>query len=593
MDDNNIASCTTLSATNDSLADNAGATTNDYVDYGSSTCYGVRASNDAGYSPLSNTYLVLVGPGRFQVVNPDVNAALNTIAGDGNRYTVARDLTDQVAWNTSNGADGYRIVRDGNVIADINDSGTHFYQDGHTYGDISTYYVQAYSQWGSTRSNYVNSDNAVQLNSPPKAPSISGNSIDGGGNNPTTQSSNYVNLSGTASGSPTYGVALSRLSANVSSQSCSAISGRGSNNIGDLGNVPGNALTDSYIGWGSSSCYRAYAYNPAGTSPASNDIKLNQMPSPFNVTKSVETQKGFDMKSTKIDDTTLSDWYDSDNADGGTGFHYSYVSNRVYEISRPLVYDLAWSSSVGRDGNYSVDFNSLYCANRSATDLSTQDPVADSNESRSVQNLTVGCSYRLTLTSTAANGLTRNSPTTTVITSPNVADETDAYILTAKVSGTNKAARWLDTAVNYTNGGYTSSAHSQIDAYSNIYFTKQGDPGLGGEHHWDFSANGGGHIRTMSDSSNMTGLDTYAHTQTNMQWLSSGDDRLPNNTLMKSVYLAFDGNVGATSCVVNTDQNQSSCATSFGSSSNPNDNAFYPESAYNLKRHPIYVTVQY
>lgn len=223
-----------------------------YVDtgrpWGSTQVYYVVVSGPGGTSPQSNSVSLTVVPQKPAFININPAAAC---AGN----TVARDLTNCLAWTPRVGAVGYKLYKDGNQI--YSGPATTFTDStGNAYGDAHIYTVIAYNTGANGSGGNSFTSDPVTLMSPPKAPTPG---IQDYASHPATRDgNNYVSW-----------------------------------------NNPGNALryeylrdgagtattalnyTDGAPGWGSTHTYSVRACNNAGCGPYSGNVVGRQPPAPF------------------------------------------------------------------------------------------------------------------------------------------------------------------------------------------------------------------------------------------------------------------------------------------------------------------------
>ena len=458
------SSCDNMDAVNDSgLTNNNGSRSNNYVSFGQGACYGVKAYNDAGYSPMSNTSREYQAPSTFGFQNVNSTAGLNDSA-NGYLYTVARDNTNQLSWNESYGAEGYEIYRSNGDYITYVGADVHSWRENASNGNVRGYFIRAYVDWNDPAGNKrkVTDTSIVTLVSPPTAPQISAVAND---DSTASKSTNYVYVNN-------YGVNTARVTIYRAQQAASnpqCTTNSALTNSADGTNGDGNA------DWGSSTCYQARAYNDAGASPLSNTATANQLPGKFGFNSWQNTRN-----------------YLASYAEGFIGLTNSSNNNNDGSSSRrnqSLSYSLGWGASLGssrynliygykNDNNatrndwsgngYSVCggansgiMNSLMPSSSvDNTQCFLDDDPARKITSYQTSNLSPGSYYRAVAVAVGNNG-TRRGSSTEFATSPTIPKFTSVYSYKRQVdnagpNGSSYMARVANVSLATTFGSATS-----------------------------------------------------------------------------------------------------------------------------------------
>ncbi len=181
-----------------------------------------------------------------------------TDRASGLRYTVARDLQNQLAWTTSYGVVGYRVYAENNLntpLATITSAGTQYHRFTTEYGDVRSYVVRAYNAGGES---YVSEP--ITLVSPPSASSASATDPDTSTRSTTTDS--RLTISSRAAN--TDGFRFFKSEGTVASN-VSLCSPATWNPVPSM-NFSGGAANsnDATAAWGTTSCYQVVGFNDAG-----------------------------------------------------------------------------------------------------------------------------------------------------------------------------------------------------------------------------------------------------------------------------------------------------------------------------------------
>ena len=353
------------------------------LDWGTTYTYSVIVTGYAGQSAESNKVRLTVVPEktRFININPtqgltNVNSA-GTEAGTTNgvanqKYTVARDLTNQLVWEARKGATSYKVL-DANDKVIYNGPNT-MTQHARDYGDVTTYTVIPSNTGENGSGGQGLESDPVTLISPPKAGVIgvvanddtsktpSSNTVTI--NSPVPNAKGYIFKSGTANGKTNEFIRM----ATAGSQKHS-------------------------VNWGSTTWYSVVAFNDAGNGLESNNVEAKQKPGPFAITGVNQTARSYYTNRLEYDGTAA-----------GT---------------QPGAVSASWGGSAGANGyTYSVDVENAFggsivggTANRSGNITGT---------GFSLNSVNPGTIYQVKVTSKAANGTTREAAVKRFQTAPDV-----------------------------------------------------------------------------------------------------------------------------------------------------------------------------
>lgn len=353
--------------------------------WGSTQAYHVVVSGYAGQSASSNVVSLTVVPDKPRFVNIQSTAALaETNTGTpragtvnpltGARYTVARDLTNQLVWTPMAGATGYRVTDEtgATIYTGTATSTTH----GTTYGNVKTYRVTAFNvgQNGSG-GNSLPSD-PVQLVSPPTAPSIAVTAND--------------DTSITADSSNTARVVTPP--ANAKGYRYESGGASGATNTTPFTSGTGTSANQR-VGWGSTTWYGITAYNDAGFGPESPSVVANQKPGPFQLVDITQTARSVYTNNLEFDG--------------------------VAAANQPGAVTADWGDSAGRsDYTFSVRLHDSFGG---AAVAGTSDRSASITASEATTTtMTPGSIYYYAVRANAANGTFRDATTRYFQTAPDV-----------------------------------------------------------------------------------------------------------------------------------------------------------------------------
>lgn len=353
------------------------------LNWGQTYLYHAVVTGYAGQSTTSNTVSLTVVPDKPTFVNKNVTATLaqtNTgtpLAGTTNplpnaKYSVARDLVNQLVWSPMSGATGYRVV-DGNGVVIYNGPATTVSQ-ATNYGDVRTYTVTAYNvgQNGSGGDSFPS--DPITLISPPKAPAI--NVVANDNTAIVADSSNTVNIGTVPANTKGY--------------------------IYDSGTTSGNTLeftrgtstnANQRVAWGSTTWYSVAAYNDAGISPESTSVNALQKPGPFAIVDITQTARSVYTNKLEFDGVAAANEPGAVHADWGDS-----AGRASYDFA-VTIYDSFGGAIVGGTNYRAANTTS------SSADTTTMTP---------------GSIYSYAVTAKAANGMTRDATTRYFQTAPDV-----------------------------------------------------------------------------------------------------------------------------------------------------------------------------
>ncbi|MBC9705836.1 MAG: hypothetical protein H9W81_12865 [Enterococcus sp.] len=356
--------------------------------------YYVVAHGYMGDSSPSNTVTLRVTPDAtsFVYIQPTRGQDGSDISG----YTVARDLNNQISWAASAGENiRYNLfILEGSTKKLIYSGPATTYKDtGKSYGATTRYTVVPFNSTlpaptpnrnGVTGGDAPDSP-AVDLISPPLAPSITVDRL----NDTTTPSRsgpvNKINVTNSGDKNPT-AKCHQYFAGSAQSTATSQITSKVTATQFEHG-----------VAWGSSTYYRAIACNDAGDSPFSNTIGINQIPGPFDINSLVNNEGYVRARSVeeRVESIRLI------NKEGKMSASWSASAGSAqYSVSRSVI-DYLGGGVLPGSFNYNSGIGST--TERSAV----------------MTKVHPGALYRVTVTAKAANGTTRSTDAT-LLTKPDV-----------------------------------------------------------------------------------------------------------------------------------------------------------------------------
>jgi prepilin-type N-terminal cleavage/methylation domain-containing protein len=379
----------------------ASTTANPFLDdpnlaWGETYQYYVVAQGFSGDSAPSTKINLRVTPQPTQFINIDP-----TRGQDGSsitNYTVARNLNNQLTWAVSTGENiKYRLYTvNGAVKTQIYDGPlTTFTHTGRSYGDVTRYVVVAYNDpiQGFSKNNpsavtggtSVDSP-PVDLVSPPKQPTLSGDARNDLTAIKTATATNVLTITNAASNPTAKGYEF-----RYGSSSAGAAD--------TLGSKSAASTWSDQPGWGTTRYYSATAYNDAGSSPVTTPpVKLDQIPGPFTISSL------------------------SNNTGYGNVIVQGGETGDLASVNQKGTMEASWTASAGKT-SYNVDrwiANGLGARQMSKTVMDWEsDKSGITTENTNFPNSHPGVIYGVQVQAVAANGLTR-AVTKTLLTRPDV-----------------------------------------------------------------------------------------------------------------------------------------------------------------------------
>ena len=367
----------------------SGPTVTSYVDpslnWGQTYVYHAIVTGYAGQSGTSNTVSLTVVPEKPAFVNLNVTKLIGDVnnvgaeAGTttplaGAKYTVARNLTNQLSWTPRSGATGYKVVDStGRVVYDGPNT---TFLDPRNYGDVTKYRVTAYNvgQNGSGGNSIISDE--ITLISPPKAPTAGVTAND--------------NTAIVANSSNTVRVVTTPANTNGFIYQSGTMNNQASTS--EFNRTTGTSVNQN-VGWGSTTYYGIAAYNDAGIGPESTLVVANQKPGPFDFTDITQTARSVYTNNLEYDGVAASNQPGSVTADWG---------------------DSAGRSSYDISVGISDSFGGTVVAGTNLRTANLTDSVATTN------TMTPGSIYYYTVRANAANGTYRDATTRYFQTAPDV-----------------------------------------------------------------------------------------------------------------------------------------------------------------------------
>lgn len=258
--------------------------------------YYVTATSPYGPSDPSNQITLTVLPPAPVVSNintlksqSDIKSGTAAETGtsyilSGAKYTVARDLNNQVVWSPSTGAENYTIFRNGDPITNVPNTGaaSYTYVDtnvalGPNYGRTTKYAVIATNS-GHNSGGSSTASNQATLVSPPTASPATASAQNSSAD--SVFSSNQLTITSRAANTSGFKIKRETTQAANTTPTCSSAV-----EVGGLQLTTANSVTDSTnlqgVRWGSASCYVVVPYNDAGNGLTTSIYDIDQLPAPF------------------------------------------------------------------------------------------------------------------------------------------------------------------------------------------------------------------------------------------------------------------------------------------------------------------------
>lgn len=372
---------------------------------------------------------------------PAASVTTQSIAS-GNRYTVARNLTNQLSWGvtdtaTTNGYGivGYNLYESSNLstpVATVNSAGTSFTQVPSVYGNVKTYVVRAYNEGGESPVSFP-----VTLISPPNASGFTVADPDTSTRSTTTDS--VITVTSRAANTVGFRVAKNENAVASTVNLCAPSTWSStSSNI----NFADNDTQDANAAWGSTSCYRLTPFNDAGNGVASTR-DVDHLPGKFTFTtitnpsimRVIDTNRGLNGQLNAGLNLPYC-WNDRNgNAGGSQDLNCKGGATQQADAYNPvgmfgsisntyLDVNLVWTDSKYAYKDYVVTRERIWSDNKvdqNATVKSIHNAVYVGNDSQSLrfQNEQPGSVFEFTVTAKAENDKTRDR-TTQHLTRPDI-----------------------------------------------------------------------------------------------------------------------------------------------------------------------------
>lgn len=409
-----------------------------------------------GNSLKSNEVNLNVTPAAPEIINmntkkniEDVLGAVNesgtlysSAATVGAPYTVARNLKNQISWSPVNGAESYKVYRDGSLVYSSDPSEPYFIDDDLTYGDIKSYTVIA--TIATVNGSGGDGDQSVSrsLISPPKASVFTATPDD---NTSTNATYSINNLAVTSRAANTTGFTVKRITAQTATVNCASATAVPA--LSFTGNSVSDGIAQASVRWGSTTCYVLTGYNDAGNGPESNATAL-QMPGKFAVNSLQEPSVRAQLNSYYVLEEYI------DNTFGGR-FNSDYT--------------IGWSAPAGKSStSYSV-IKTRVESGAGVVEPASQ-TFATNATSYGFANITPGSLYKFNVTAKSANGRERKTADITGVTRPTIPLESHSIIQGA---GGDNFRRRVSVYRDVPNGLLT-----QVEAKT--WYVNHGEPGYTG-----------------------------------------------------------------------------------------------------------------
>lgn len=386
--------------------------------------------------------------------------------GQGLRYTVARGLTNQLSWNTTNGVVGYRIYDPTNMtapLATITASGTQYGQLPANYGDVRTYVVRAYNAGGESFTS-----NTITLVSPPRASAATAADPDTSVRSTTTDS--VVTIATKQANTDGFRTYKSEGFGASTQNYCNPTTWNAAPTL-NFATTDGTK-TDNNAAWGSNSCYRLVPFNDAGPGVASTASVLHR-PGKFAITQAFNTSTmrvidtGRDLNGGGGGLSLPWCWTDpygrvianDMNCSGGYGHNYSaYYPIGMFGTAdnTPTNIALRWNESSGAYKDYSVVRTRLATSQARvdqtpATSITTAAAYVSGGQGINYNNEMPGSVYRFAITATGQNDLTRQR-VTEMVTKPDIPHHMQGIYYVKNLGGYNGTRINLNVHVSAIRG---------------------------------------------------------------------------------------------------------------------------------------------
>lgn len=464
--------------------------------WGEQYVYTVVANCGTTVSKRSNQLILYVVPDKPEIINLNVNKNLGDVlttatetgtrstsaATVGKKYSVARDLTNQVVWLPENGATSYKVYRDGLFLAATPDT---TYLDTATYGDDYNYQISAVGQpcpgiagCGGEGAKSVQE----QLISPPIASEIQKPTNvlfpnDASKNNaltakdpvrPDTSARDTTtdnNIRVVKLAPYTNGFRTSRVTTTAADVNCTLASRYGPMDFTTTYNAAAKTYTvtaaagklDSTVEWGSTTCYSLTPYNAAGEGVAA-EVKVNQYPGRFGITGAGSSTYQHINESAGLPGGAQC-WVSNNGAtytpcNSGAGLSsgnryaiglFGSVNNQKANLN------LVWGQSLNAFNGYKI--NKTRTETGGITDQgsvsSTNSAVyVNGSQSSRFLNEMPGSAFTMNVVASAANNAARTASSENIVTSPDIPGKLESVIQTKGGADTFRTKTIVGTYVN-------------------------------------------------------------------------------------------------------------------------------------------------
>lgn len=373
---------------------------------------------------------------RPVVANITQAAAPTVNVHAGARYTVARGLTNQLAWNTTFGTTGFNIYKNGSTepVKTITGTSTLFWQDLADFGNADEYTIKAFNAGGESIAS-----TQVPLYSPPKASQFSASAPDLSVSKTVTDTAFTVtNRSPNTTGFIGYRTSATNAAATVFCDTAVAVPAL--NSLATTLDPNYKHIRDNNAGWGTTLCYKFVPFNDAGLGIISDNIEVKHKPSKFNFVSSTSTKFGFlDVNRALpagaqcwVTNRSRTLYPCNENYGLSTNNRYA-VGLFVAEGSRDILAQrtditVAWSEAVNAYGGYTVEkvrTSTGGTVNQGSPASTNSASYVKAAQSSIFKNEMPGSEYDFDVTATALNGETRTTKSTpsaklSVLTSPEI-----------------------------------------------------------------------------------------------------------------------------------------------------------------------------
>lgn len=478
-------------------------TENDGITWGRTYVWSFQVNGPGGTTGVCTTTQATIVPDQIQFANINSLAQLAstkngsaaetlTRAGEpgiavktkstesivsGQRYTVARNLTNQLSWeNGVVGTTGYKVYDATNMstpVATITTAGTLYAQVPSVYGAERDYIVRAYNAGGESQRS-----DSVKLISPPSASAFTSRDPDTSTNSTTTITD--FTLTRRANNTDGFRGFKNEAVATASTDMCVPTSWPAATSL----NFEANSAIkdDNQAIWGTNGCYRYVPFNDAGNGVAATTTVLHK-PGKFtftNVTnpstmRVIDTNRDLNGNPGSVGvpfcwsdrdgnaGSLAGDWNCKGDSKQVRGDAYAPIGMfGTVSNSRLSIY-VSWNQSYNAFNDYTVTRNRIASGNQqdqNAVAVQTHTiPYVNGGQAVKYNNEQPGSIFEFTVTGKAQNGLTRDRKTQT-LTRPDIpASMMGNYWVRTNLgdSGTTRGTKVITQA-------NLSAAHGMVDS---------------------------------------------------------------------------------------------------------------------------------